>query len=238
MLTAAATVFLLDVDDTLLDNDRFAADLSARLDQNFGAVQRRRYWTIFAELREQLGYADYLASLQKFRIDLADDPQLLSMSEFMLEYPFAGLLYPHALEVIAHLRTQGLPVILSDGDVVFQPHKIRRSGLWDAVDGRVLVYVHKQRMRMAIERHYPARHYVMVDDKAQLLAAAKLAFGDALTTVFVRQGHYAAATVASTLDPAPDLSVDRIGDLRRRALADFLPAGHGAAAARRNHEAT
>ena len=230
MLTAGATVFLLDVDDTLLDNDRFAADLSARLDQDFGAIQRQRYWKIFAGLRQQLGYADYLASLQKFRTDIADDPQLLSMSEFMLEYPFAGLMYPHALEVIAHLRTLGLPVVLSDGDIVFQPRKIRRSGIWDAVDGRVLVYLHKQRMRMAIERRYPAPHYVMVDDKPQLLAAMKLAFGDALTTVFVRQGHYAAAAVESTLDPAPDLSIEHIGDLRGRKLADFLPAARRAAA--------
>ena len=148
-------MFLLDVDNTLLDNDRFAADLGARLEQSFGAAERQRYWTIFAKLRDEVGYADYLAALQKFRIGMDDDPSLLQMSAFLLEYPFADRLYPRALEAIAHLRALGLPVILSDGDMVFQPRKIQRSGLWDAVDGRVLIYVHKERMLEAMQRRYP-----------------------------------------------------------------------------------
>jgi FMN phosphatase YigB (HAD superfamily) len=237
MLTAGATVFLLDVDNTLLDNDRFAADLGARLEQDFGADEQQRYWTIFAELRLELGYADYLASLQKFRIGLEDDPQLLLIAEFMLEYPFASQLYPQALEVLAHLHTLGMPAILSDGDIVFQPHKIRRSGLWQAVDGRVHVYVHKQRMRSAIEQRFAAAHYVMVDDKPQVLAAMKLAFGDRLTTVFVRQGHYAAKALESPLQPAPDLSIGHIGRLRHSALADFLPVPRNTAADMRIPEA-
>ena len=154
-MTPSAIVFLVDVDNTLLDNDRFAADLGARLEEAFGAAQRERYWAIFARLREELGYADYLAALQSFRIDLDDDPDLLHMSTFMLEYPFAERLYPQALAAVAHLRTLGLPVVLSDGDVVFQPRKIQRSGIWEAVEGRVLIYLHKERMLDAMQRRFP-----------------------------------------------------------------------------------
>ena len=195
MLTTDRTVFLLDVDNTLLDNDRFAADLGAHLERCFGAAERQRYWTIFSQLRAELGYADYLATLQRFRFELEDDPRLPWMSEFVLEYPFAERLYPNALAAIAHLGTLGLPVILSDGDMVFQPRKIQHSGLWAAVDGRVLIYVHKERRHVDIRRRYPAPQYVMVDDKPQLLAAMKPLFGEQLLTVFVRQGHYAAESV-------------------------------------------
>ena len=217
-------VFLLDVDNTLLDNDRFGADLGARLEQAFGADQRDRYWAIFAALREELSYADYLAALEKFRVGLDDDPDLLQMSSFMLEYPFADRLYPRALEAIAHLSTLGLPVVLSDGDVVFQPRKIQRSGIWNAVEGRVLIYVHKERALDAMQRRYPARHYVMVDDKPLLLAAMKRALGEKLTTVFVHQGHYAAQTTNTAIDPPPDLEIERIGDLLDHDRADFLAA--------------
>src|SRR6202049_1415457 len=217
-------VFLLDVDNTLLDNDRFGVDLGARLEQAFGADQRDRYWAIFAALREELSYADYLAALQKFRVGLDDDPDLLQMSSFMLEYPFADRLYPRALEAIAHLGTLGLPVVLSDGDVVFQPRKIQRSGIWNAVEGRVLIYVHKERALDAMQRRYPAQHYVMVDDKPQLLAAMKRALGEKLTTVFVHQGHYAAQSASTVIDPPPDLEIERIGDLLDHHRADFLAA--------------
>lgn len=219
--SAGETVFLLDVDNTLLDNDRFAADLSERLEQVFGSMERQRYWTIFAELRFELGYADYLGTLQKFRSGLNDDAQLLLMAQFMLEYPFAERLYPCTLETVAHLRTLGLPVILSDGDMVFQPRKIQRSGLWDAVDGRVLIYVHKELELAAVQQRYPAPHYVMVDDKPQLLAAMKHALGGKLTTVFVRQGHYAAASTESTIDLKPDLSIEHIRDLRDHRLSEM-----------------
>jgi FMN phosphatase YigB (HAD superfamily) len=217
-------VFLLDVDNTLLDNDRFGADLGARLEQAFGADQRDRYWAIFAALREELSYADYLAALEKFRFGLDDDPDLLQMSSFMLEYPFADRLYPRALEAIAHLSTLGLPVVLSDGDVVFQPRKIQRSGIWNAVAGRVLIYVHKELALDAMQRRYPARHYVMVDDKPLLLAAMKRALGEKLTTVFVHQGHYAAQSTNTAIDPPPDLEIERIGDLLDHDRADFLAA--------------
>lgn len=221
-------VFLLDVDNTLLDNDRFGADLGARLEQAFGADQRDRYWAIFAALREELSYADYLAALEKFRVGLDDDPDLLQMSSFMLEYPFADRLYPRALEALAYLNTLGLPVILSDGDVVFQPRKIQRSGIWNAVEGRVLIYVHKERALDAMQRRYPGRHYVMVDDKPLLLAAMKRALGERLTTVFVHQGHYAAQYAAQSantvIEPPPDLEIERIGDLLDHDRADFLAA--------------
>lgn len=223
MLSASEIVFLLDVDNTLVDNDRFGADLGARLDQLFGEVERKRYWTIYNALREELGYADYLAALQKFRVGLDEDlPDLLQMSSFLLEYPFAERLYPLALEAIAHLRTLGLPVILSDGDMVFQPRKIQRSGIWNAVDGRVLVYLHKERMLEAMQQRYPAMHYVMIDDKPQLLAAMKRMLGAKLTTVFVRQGHYAMDSATAMIDPAPDLSIERIGDLLDLELLNFV----------------
>ena len=226
MLTqgGGGVVFLLDVDNTLLDNDRFGADLGARLEQAFGADQRDRYWAIFAALREELSYADYLAALQKFRVGLDGNPDLLQMSSFMLEYPFANRLYPRALEAIAHLGTLGLAVILSDGDIVFQPRKIQRSGIWDAVQGRVLIDVHKERSLDAMRQRYPARHYVMIDDKPRLLAAMKRALGEKLTTTFVHQGHYAAESADTVIDPPPDLELERIGDLLDHDLPDFLAA--------------
>ncbi len=193
MLTSDAPVFLLDVDNTLLDNDRFAADLGERLEQAFGPAERARYWAIFGELRDQWGFADYLGSLQAFRAGLDDHPELLGMSEFLLQYPFSARLFPRALEAVAHLGKFGRPAVLSDGDIVFQPRKIQRSGIWDAVDGRVMIYLHKERVLDHMQLRYPASHYVMVDDKPNLLAAMKSALGAKLTTVFVRQGHYAFA---------------------------------------------
>ena len=218
----ASVVFLLDVDNTLLDNDRFAADLGDTLEQAFGATERDRYWAIYAQLRDELGYADYLGALQRFRVGLDNDPSLLQMSAYLLEYPFADRLYPHALETVAHLRTLGPTAILSDGDVVFQPRKIQHAGIWAAVRGEVLIYLHKQQMLVAMQQRYPAAHYVMVDDKPQILADMKQRLGHKLTTVFVRQGHYAAAA-PTDLQPAPDLTIACIGDLRGRKLEDFLP---------------
>ena len=213
MLAVGNVVFLLDVDNTLLDNDRFAADLGARLQQGFGAAGRDRFWALFAKLRDDLGYADYLGALQAFRAGVDDDADLLQMSAYLLEYPFAQRLYPRALAAIAHLRTLGLPVVMSDGDVVFQPRKVQRSGIWDAVAGRVLITVHKERALEAMQRRYPAAHYVMVDDKPQLLAAMKLVLGARLTTVFVRQGHYALESAGMAIDPLPDLAIAHIGEL-------------------------
>lgn len=221
MLSDPAAIFLLDVDNTLLDNDRFTADLGDRLEGCFGAAQRARYWDIFAQRRTALGLADYLGSLQEFRAGLDDDPQLLGMSHYLLEYPFASRLFPRALDTIAYLRTLGSPVVLSDGDIVFQPRKIQRSGIWDAVEGRVMIYVHKEKVLDHMQRRFPANHYVMVDDKANLLAAMKSVLGAQLTTVFVRQGHYALAAESNSVVPAPDLVIERIGDLLNHNLTDF-----------------
>ena len=221
MLNEAAMVFLLDVDNTLLDNDRFAADLGDRVEKCFGAAQRSRYWDIFAQRRAALGLADYLGSLQEFRAGLDDDPRLLDMSHYLLEYPFASRLFPRALEAITYLNTLGSAVVLSDGDIVFQPRKIQRSGIWDAVEGRVMIYVHKEKVLDHMQRRFPAKHYVMVDDKANLLAAMKSVLGAQLTTVFVRQGHYALAPESNSVVPAPDLVIERIGDLLNHNLTDI-----------------
>jgi hypothetical protein len=220
---AAPPVFLLDVDNTLLDNDRFAAELTARLDDDLGVARRERYWARYAELRKEHGYADYLATLQHLRTELDDDQPLLGIAAFVLDFPFEQLLYPRALDVIARLGTLGTPVILSDGDVVLQPRKIRRAGLWDAVDGRVLVTLHKQHAVAGMERRYPASRYVLIEDKPALVTAMKEVLGDRLTTVFVRQGHYAAEAGGRPLVPPADHTVDRIGD-----LLDLFAPGHEA----------
>ena len=210
-------VFLLDVDNTLLDNDRVIADLRGHLEREFGTASAARYWAIFEGLRSELGYADYLGALQRYRLDAelgqGSDLRLLQMSAFLIDYPFADRLYPRTLEVVERLSSFGSTVILSDGDVVFQPRKVRRSGLWDAVSGRVLIYIHKEQMLEAMQRHHPARHYVMVDDKLRILAAMKQAMQHRLTTVFPRQGHYALDSAALAAYPAADLSIERIGDL-------------------------
>ena len=213
MPQSAQPVFLFDVDNTLLDNDAVQDDLSAHLEREFGRAQRDRYWSIFETLRAELGYADYLGALQRYRLENLDEPQLLLMSSFLIDYPFANRLYPDALEVLAHCRRFGPTVILSDGDVVFQPRKIRRSGLWDAVEGRVLIYLHKERMLDSVKRRHPASRYVMVDDKLRILTAMKSAWGAALTTIFPRQGHYANDPKESAAYPAADVTVERFGDL-------------------------
>lgn len=217
MTSVQDVVFLLDVDNTLLDNDRVIADLRGHLAREFGSASAARYWAIFEGLRSELGYADYLGALQRYRRDAelgqGSDLRLLQMSAFLIDYPFADRLYLHVLEVIERLNTFGPTVILSDGDVVFQPRKVRRSGLWDAVAGRVLIYIHKEQMLDAVQRDYPARHYVMVDDKLRILAAMKPVMQDRLTTVFTRQGHYALDPAVMAAYPAADLSIERIGDL-------------------------
>ena len=210
-------VFLLDVDNTLLDNDQVIMDLRAHLARHLGSASANRYWAIFEALRSEIGYADYLGALQRYRLDAkdgqGDDPCLLQMSSFLIDYPFAQRLYPHALDVIERLSTFGRVVILSDGDVVFQPRKVQRSGLWQAVAGRVLIYIHKEQMLDAVQRHYPARHYVMVDDKLRVLAAMKQVMQHRLTTVFPRQGHYALDPAVVAAYPTADFSIERIGDL-------------------------
>jgi FMN phosphatase YigB (HAD superfamily) len=215
---ADATVFLFDVDNTLLDNDAVAADLRAHLTEQFGAERQQRYWEEFEQLRSELGYADYLGALQRFRVAYPHDTHLLEMSDWLIDYPFAERLYPGALELVERLRARGRPVILSDGDVVFQPRKIMHSGLWDAFRGDVLVYIHKEEELEDVERRYPAERYVLVDDKVRILAAVKEVWGTRVTTVFPRQGHYAHDAELVSRYPAADVTVERIGDLLQSAL--------------------
>lgn len=206
-------VTLFDCDNTLLDHDHVVADLRNHLEQAFGPRNRDRYFEIFEALRKELGYADYLGALQRYRLGANNDPRLLKMSCFLVDYPFADRVYPGSLAVVEHFGKLGPTVILSDGDVVFQPRKIQRSGLWDAVGGRVLIYIHKESMLDDVEQRYPARHYVMVDDKLRILAEMKKVWGNRLTTIFPRQGHYALDPHNIDKYPAADLTVERIGDL-------------------------
>lgn len=206
-------VVFLDCDNTLLDNDLVQEDLRAHLAREFGVESRDRYWAILEALRTEQGYVDYLGALQRYRLESISDTRMLLMSSYLVDYPFASRLYPGALDVIRHLRTWGLTVILSDGDAVFQPRKVEHSGLWAAVEGRVLIYVHKERMLDSVAELYPARHYVMVDDKLRILAEMKAVWKDRLTTVFPRQGHYALDPENIRTFPAADLTVERIGDL-------------------------
>ncbi len=213
MVNPDEIVFLFDIDNTLLDNDRVTTDLRKHLEREFGAENAGRYWHIFESQRAELGYADYLGALQRYRLADMNDPGMLMMSSFLLEYPFANRLYPGSLDALAHVRQWGKTVILSDGDVVFQPRKAQRSGLWEAVEGRVLIYIHKEDMLDSVMERYPARHYVMVDDKLRILAAMKGSMHDRLTTIFPRQGHYAYDPKILEMYPAADITIERIGDL-------------------------
>ena len=216
-------VFLFDVDNTLLDNDRVTADLKRHLEQEVGPEREQRYWDIFEQLRAELGYADYLGALQRYRVENPRDPGVLTISRFLVDYPFATRLYPDSLDVVERTKQWGTPVVLSDGDVVFQPLKIVRSGIHDAVDGQVLIYIHKEQELDDVASRFPAHHYVLIDDKLRILTAVKKAWGDKVTTVFPRQGHYAHdPQVLSTFPPA-DISVERIGDLVGYRLEGFQP---------------
>jgi FMN phosphatase YigB (HAD superfamily) len=215
-------VFLFDVDNTLLDNDRVQDDLSKHLENEFDVESRDRYWAIFEGLRAELGYADYLGALQCYRLETCCNPKLLMMSSFLVDYPFADVVYPGSFAAIEHAGKWGPTVILSDGDVVFQPRKVQRSGLWEAVGGRVLIYVHKEQMLSEVERLHPARHYVMVDDKLRILESMKKVWGDSLTTIFPRQGHYALDPRNIAAHPPADITIESIADMVSLDLASFL----------------
>jgi hypothetical protein len=206
-------VFLFDVDNTLLDNDRVQDDLSEHLAQNYGVAARDRYWEILRVLAEELGYNDYLGALERYRLEAMHCPKVLLMSSWLVDYPFAERLYPGALDVVKHVQQWGPAVILSDGDAVFQPRKVDRSGLWRAMDGRVLIYIHKERELDDVERLYPAKHYVLIDDKLRILSAVKQIWGSRVTTVFPKQGHYALDPQAIATYPPADIELARIGDL-------------------------
>jgi hypothetical protein len=226
----APVVFLLDVDNTLLDNDRITADLKRHLTETYGAERGQRYWAIFEERRTELGYADYLGALQRYRAEHPGDPRLMHTSFYLMDYPFADCLYAAVLEVIEHLGAWGPTVILTDGDVVFQPRKVKQSGLYDAVDGRVLIYIHKEQQMADVEARWPARHYVLVDDKLRILTAVKEIWGPRLTTVFPRQGHYACDPQLLAAYPSADIDIQRIGDLLDYDLPAILTAGSRSAA--------
>ena len=211
-MTKAQHLFLIDVDNTLLDNDQIERDLSNHLTRVFGREACDRYWSILEQLRRELGYADFLGALQRYRVENIHDPHILRMSSFLVDYPFADRLYPGALDTLTRLKRKWPVVILSDGDAVFQPRKVKRSGIWEAVDGHVLIYVHKEHMLDDVERLYPAEHYLFVDDKLRLLTAAKKIWGDRVTTVFHRQGSYAFNEAVKMYPPA-DLTVDHIAEL-------------------------
>ena len=215
-------VFLFDVDNTLVDNDGVAADLQSHLASEIGAEGAEEYWRIFEQLRTELGYADYLGALQRYRAKHPHAQRLLCMSDFLINYPFAERLFPDAIKVIEHVRQWGPAVILSDGDVVFQPLKISRSGLNNAVSGRVLIYVHKEQELDDVEQRNPAKHYVLVDDKLRILDAVKKIWGSRVTTIFVRQGHYAADPKIVASYPPADISIGRIGDLLQHPLPELL----------------
>jgi FMN phosphatase YigB (HAD superfamily) len=212
-MTTPPVVFLLDVDNTLLDNDRIVADLMRHLDREIGHERQQRYWAIFEQLRTELGYADYLGALQRYRIESPRDPHVFAVSRFLIDYPFANRLFPGSLDVIERCQQWGRAVILTDGDVVFQPRKLERSGLRAAVDDQVLIYVHKERELVDVAQRYPADHYVLVDDKLRILAAIKQAWGARVTTVFPRQGHYAHDPQVLATCPPADVSIERIGAL-------------------------
>ena len=213
MITPENTVFLVDVDNTLLDNDHIQADLKRHLEREFGAACRDRYWAILEDLFTELGYRDYLGALQRYRAERPREIHLLSMSSFLVDYPFANRLYPGSLDVLERFRSWGQTVILSDGDVVFQPRKVERSGIFEAVDGHVLIYIHKEETLDDVERFYPAEHYVLVDDKLRILTTVKKAWRSRVTTVFPRQGQYAHDRKIIAECPPADLTVERIGDL-------------------------
>jgi FMN phosphatase YigB (HAD superfamily) len=222
MVQSDAPVFLVDVDDTLLDNDHIQNDLRNHLEREFGAACRDRYWAILEDLFNELGYRDYLGALQRYRIEHPNDIHLLTMSSYLVDYPFANRLYPGALDVLERFRSWGRTIILSDGDVVFQPRKVERSGIREAVDGHVLIYIHKEQALDDVQRRYPADHYVMVDDKLRILTTMKNAWGERVTTVFPHQGKFAHDPAVLAANPPADVTVERIGDLLQYELADLL----------------
>ncbi len=218
-MTTAPIVFLVDVDNTLLDNDRIQDDFKHHLEREFGAASRDRYWALLEALFVELGYRDYLGALQRYRTEHPQDMHLISMSSYLVDYPFANRLYPGALDVLERFRAWGPTVILTDGDVVFQPRKVERSGISEAVDGHVLIYIHKEQALDDVEQRYPAQHYILVDDKPRILAAVKEAWGERVTTIFPRQGQF--ARDAKAYRPA-DVTVECIGDLLTHDLSELL----------------
>ena len=222
--SAAEVVFLFDVDNTLFDNDRMQDDLFGHIGREFGPQARKRYLEIFEELRTELGYADYLGALERYRLEKLRDPRFLNVSNWLIDYPFSKRVYPRALEVVKQFRRWGTAAILSDGDAVFQPRKVNRAGLWKAFSGNVLIFIHKEQELACVEQFYPAKHYVMFDDKLRLLEAIKDIWKDRVTTVFVKQGHYALNKKDVAKYRPADLTIQRIADLLKMKRSAFLGA--------------
>jgi len=221
-VAAYPVVFLLDIDNTLVNNDGVVADLMKHLERDVGVEQQERYWEFFEQLRNELGYADYLGALQRYRVAYPRDFKILDASMYLVDYPFANRLFPNSLDAIEHARKMGKAIILSDGDVVFQPHKIYRSGIYDAIDGEVLIYIHKETELDDVAQRYPADHYVLVDDKVRILTEVKRQWGTRVTTVFPRQGHYANDSKEVAKYPAPDFTIERIGEFLKFDLDTLL----------------
>jgi FMN phosphatase YigB (HAD superfamily) len=222
MTSQSPLVFLVDVDNTLVDNDAIQQDLKDHIEQTYGVASRDRYWKILEDLFVELGYRDYIGALNRYRGEHPFDVELLSMSHFLMDYPFADRLYPKALDVLKRLRSLAPTVVLSDGDVVFQPRKVELAGIADAVAGNVLIYIHKEEALADVERRYPARRYVLVDDKLRILDAVKKVWADRVTTVFPRQGQYAHDPKVIAALPKPDVTIERIGDLLDLDLPSLL----------------
>jgi FMN phosphatase YigB (HAD superfamily) len=223
MKRADKIVFLVDVDNTLLDNDRIQNDLQRYIGRKFGPKCRDRFWTIQEDLFQKLGYRDYFEAFQLFRVEHPYEPHLVTAADYLVDYPFARRLYPRALEVLARLRKWGRTVILTDGDVVYQPRKVVRSGIFKAVDGQVLIYVHKEAALADVQRRYPAKHYVVMDDKLRILDAIKKAWGKRVTTVFPCQGKFANdPKIQSAFPKAADVKIKRIRDLLRMDLSELI----------------
>jgi FMN phosphatase YigB (HAD superfamily) len=222
-------IFLFDVDNTLLDNDHVVSDLMRYLEHEIGSELQQRYWAHFEQLRTELGYADYLGALQQYRLEYPSDSRILAVSHYLIDYPFGNRLFANSLDVIEYVRRWGKPVIASDGDVVFQPLKIRRGGLMESFDSQVLIYIHKEKELDDIVRRYPADHYVFIDDKVRILAAVKQAWKSRVTTVFPRQGHYATDQKEVVKYPSPDIVVERIAMLLDYDLPSLTIAASSAA---------
>ncbi|MGH7813523.1 MAG: HAD family hydrolase [Candidatus Binataceae bacterium] len=227
-MAANRTVFLFDVDNTLLDNDRVVADLMKHLERAVGPVNQRRYWERFEELRKELGYADYLGALQRYRVEHPREFSIVEVSYFLMNYHFANRLFPRSLDAIDRFKAVAETTLLTDGDVIFQPRKIERSGLREAVDGKVMIYIHKERELDDVAARYPADHYVLVDDKLRILTAVKGSWGARVTTVFPKQGHYANDPAETAKYPAADVTIDRIDQLLDYDLPQLIAAGQRA----------
>jgi FMN phosphatase YigB (HAD superfamily) len=215
-------VFLFDIDNTLVDNDHVQADLKHHLATTYGPEARDRYWEILEQLRAELGYVDYLGALERYRLEALHRPEILRMSNWMIDYPFADRVYPGAMDAVRHVGQWGLPVVLSDGDAVFQPRKVERSGIWKEFEGRVLIYIHKEEELDDVERLYPARHYVLIDDKLRILSVAKKVWGTRVTTIFPKQGHYALDPAVLSQHPPADVELATIGDLVKYDLKQLV----------------